>query len=402
MLDCSYMGSKLNILTFFAIVLLLCTNYTSLAQVHNNITYNLFADYGYVAKTNDFMRGENIDKVDINSVRWFALEASFEPNGSKQWHHRYKNIHFGLGLFHGYFNYSKNIGNPWATYVFLGFTPLRTKYWQVKTDVALGMSGIWDGYSSENYYNIAVSTPIEAYVHARLNVFYNLTEHWHVGLSGAFIHFSNGCIKRPNKGINIITPGFNIAYNPKKLIKIDNYDYIPYEKNFQRLITIYDGIKGLYVDYTKENRPEDNVLLRDTVRDVHFIFGLQYREMLALSYTQAIGWGADISYNNAINRSKGFNYLESRQNTSFDIERITFSLFFSYEYSIEKLSFVVEPMIYLHKPYNAYFGRFAQRIGLRYQFYKGWYYQLTLRAYQFTKADYIEGGIGYRFKYRFK
>ena len=387
------------ILSFLLVICFLQGNYTSEAQNLNNITYNLFTGYGYVARTNDFMRGYNVDNADINSVGYFAFEINLEPDGSKQWHHYYKNIHYGAGLFHGIFNYSKNIGNPWGLYGFLGFSPVQTKHWQFRTDVALGISGIWDGYSSENYYNIAVSTPIEAYIHGRLNLLYNINENWHVGLSGAFIHFSNGCIKRPNKGINIITPGVNVAYNPKKITTPTCQESIPFEKNFQRLITLYDAVKGTYVDYTKTLNHFTNDTIRDTVRDVYYVIGLQYREMYALSALHNIGWGCDLTYNNAINRTKGWHYRDPEYNQGFDPERFTISAFACYEYNIHRLSFVVEPIVYLYKPHNTYFTRLAQRIGLRYQIHKGWYYQLTLRAYQFTKADYIEGGIGYRFKY---
>ena len=368
-------------------------------QTNSILTYSITAGYGYVARTNDFMRGENIDNKDINSVKNFAFEICKETDGSEQWHHFFKNLHYGAGFFHGWFNYSKNLGNPSGLYGFIGFMPVDTRHWFFRTDIALGISGIWDGYSRENYYNIAVSTPVECYIHGRLALGYNVNGNWHLSLTGAFIHFSNGCIKRPNKGINILTPAIGVAYNPRQIIKTDFYTRVPFLKNSQRLITLYDAIKGNYVDYTKTVTPLTNDTIRDTIREVHWIFGMQYREVFALSHTQNLGLGMDVSYNNVIDKTKGYNYKYPSADNGFDLKKVTLSAFISYEYCINNLSFVMEPMIYVYKPRKTYFTKFSQRIGLRYRIYKGFYYQLTLRAYQFTKADYIEGGIGYRFKY---
>jgi hypothetical protein len=371
-------------------------------QKNDNITYNFFTGYGLVARTNDFMDGENVDSTKINRVTSFAFEISKQVDGSKSWHYLHRKMRYGVGLYHGIFNYSKNINNPWGLYAFMGFMPIENERWQLRTDIALGISGIWDGFSSENNYNIAVSTPIEAYIHARINLLYNINPNWHLGVSGAFIHFSNGCIKRPNKGINIITPLVNLAYNPKQINKVGEGALPKYEKTFQRLITFYDAKKGIYADYTKSLNHYTNDTIRDTIRDVHWIFGLQYREMYTLSRSHSIGWGMDLSYNTSIHRTYGWQHYTPKFSEGFDIERFTVSAFFSYEYFINKLSFVVEPIVYLYKPHKTYFTRFAQRIGLRYQFYKGWYYQLVLRAYGFTRADYIEGGVGYRFQYKRK
>ena len=385
---------------FTLYILLIISGISVFAQTNSNLTYSLFAGYGYVARTNDFMRGYNVDNADINSVKNFAFEVQKEVDGSKQWHHLYKNFHYGAGLFHGIFNYSKNIGNPWGLYGFMGFMPVETRKWQFKTDVALGISGLWDVYSQENFYNIAVSTKIECYIHARLSLLYNINENWHLGLAGSFTHFSNGCIRRPNKGINILNPTVVLAFNPDKIKKINDYIPIDFDKNHQRLINYYSAVKGTYVDYTKSLNNLTNDTIRDTVRQARWVFGLQYRELFSLSQTQNVGWGVDLTYNDAIHRTKHWQYYEPQYKQGFDPGRMTISAFISYEYCIDKFSFVAEPMVYLCKPENTYFTKFGQRIGLRYQVYKGWFYQLTLRAYQFTKADYIEGGIGYRFKYR--
>ncbi|MBP3253910.1 MAG: acyloxyacyl hydrolase [Bacteroidales bacterium] len=370
------------------------------AQESKNLTYSLFSGYGYVARTNDFMLGENVDNANINSILNFAFEITKDVDGSKAWHHLYNNIHFGAGLFYGRFNYSKNLGNPFGLYGLMGFTPVNTHRWQFKTDIALGISGIWDGYSQENYYNIAVSTAIECLIHARLQLQYNISGNWHAGLSGAFVHFSNGCIRRPNKGINIITPSVSVSYNPQKIVKQPYDNYVKHIPNVQRLVGMYSAVKGTWVDYTKDVSLTTGDTVRDTIRGTYAVFGLQYRQMYNLAAKHNLGVGGDISYNNVIGRTKGAYYKWKTKDKTFDAQRLTISAFVSYEYNINRFSLLAEPIVYLYKPENTYFTRLAQRIGMRYQFYKGWYYQLTLRAYQFTKADYIEGGIGYRFKYR--
>ena len=386
----------------FVVVILLCLIEGSVfAQWDKNLTYSLYGGYGYVFRTNDFMRGDNVDNKDITSIKNFAIEVSKDVDGSKDWHQLYKNFHYGVGLFHGVFNYSKNIGNPWGLYGIIGFTPIDKVKWQMKTDIALGFSGIWDGFSQEdNPYNVAVSTPIECYAQARLSFHYNITDNWHLGLSGAFTHFSNGCIKRPNKGINIFNPTITLAYNPKNITRTRIPDFEPkFEKNFQRIVSFYAGVKGMYWDgYCSEGDRVD--LSRDTIRNVYSVFGLQYREMFALTMSQGLGWGMDLSYNDVIKRNKGWHHFQPKYDQGFDLTRFTFSIFASYEYSINRLSITMEPGIYIYKPQFTYFSRLYQRIGLRYNVFDNMFVQMSLRAYHFTKADYIEWGVGYRFKYK--
>lgn len=383
----------------YILLITLCLVTNVFAQGFKNLSYSLSSGYGFVMPINTFVNGENVDNQVIDRMYNFTFRIGKDTDGSKSWHNLYNGLHYGLGLFHGIFNYSKNLGNPYAIYGYVGFNFLKMEKLQLRSEMAIGFSGIWDCYSETNRMNVAVSTPIESYIHANIHGLYFFNDYFQMNLGASFIHFSNGTMKRPNKGLNILSPEIGLVYRPTGLNFSKDSSPIVFAPHWQTLASLYYGQKGMYTFYWRKNA--DNTYTPDTARGVYPIFGLQLRHQRALTLSHNLGLGMDLTYNESLGKSDTAYYsIRGLKDTLSFHQRMTFSVFLTYEYNIHNFSIFLDPSFYIYAHKEGYFPTFHQRIGMRYQFPKGMYVQVSLRAKDFSIADYIEWGIGYRIRHK--
>lgn len=360
---------------------LLCLYEISFSQHSNNLSYTISFGEAYVIPTNDFIKGVNVDSTKVTNQWSINLKVDKTLNGEKSWHHLYNDLRYGLGLYYGHFNYSKNVNNPFALYAYMGFSPLKYKRFELKNDVALGISGVWDVYSKKNYYNEVVSDKFEAYIHWHMDAYYNLSSSSQISLGIGATHFSNGATKKPNRGFNIVGAQIGYTYKPHTIKLIEPLDTLSYDKRSHLLFNLYYARHAVFVDYR--------------IQASYAVAGFQTRFMKHLSYKYNLGVGADICFNNAVGKNVLAYYEENLPQMS-TWERTSISSFLAFAYNIHDLSVILEPSIYLHKAQKAYFSRFYQRIGLKYTLMNHYILQMALRAYNFTKADFIELGVGYQ------
>jgi hypothetical protein len=88
--------------------------------------------------------------------------------------------------------------------------------------------------------------------------------------------------------------------------------------------------------------------------------------------------------------------LENDSTSGNNMLRVSWNL--SYELRMGRLSYVIQPGIYLKNPYPKS-GKISNRIGLRYQISPKLVAGITIKAHWTAIADFIEWGIGYRWKY---
>ena len=359
-------------------------------QITKNTFYTLSLGEGYVLPTNDFLKGINKDNKKITNITNISLRMSKEVDNSLAWHTLYNDFRYGIGAYLGVFNYSKNLGNPFAVYVFAGFSPWKYKSFTLKNELALGLSGIWDYYSKTNRENIAVSLPIEVYAHWNLEGYWLIKDNWQLGTGFSFTHFSNGALVKPNKGINTLSPILSLAYIPKPIVK-ENLVFEQEEKqDFHFEINNWAGVHAVHLDYTNE----DNT--RDTIQKSYLVFGGQYKLTYELNNKYGIGLGGEWVYSDATWKADTTHYKQQDYKKLSTMDKVSLGLILSFHYNVNDFSILVEPG-YAIRQKHGYASKFYQRLGLRYYAYKGLFAQVALRAYSFHVADYIEWGLGYRF-----
>ncbi|MBR1769067.1 MAG: acyloxyacyl hydrolase [Bacteroidales bacterium] len=360
------------------------------AQKGENVSYNFSFGEGYVIPTNDFLKGKGEGNSKHPLISNFSLRISKLADKSKNSWHLYSDYRYGFGLYHGIFSNSEHLGNPFGVYAFAGFSPLKKEKFTLKNELALGISGVWDYYSEDNPTNIAVSMPLEVYVHWSLEAYWQLQEHYMLNAGIMFTHFSNGALKKPNKGINILTPNVGISYTPKP-VKTEQKEYKTlFSPALHSDITTWIGIHAESFPY--EISPE----VFDTIQESYPVIGQQWRFTFDVSPKYEIGAGAELIYNSSVWKTDSMHYRkEDYKRVPFE-NKLTLAAFLTFNYNVKPFSVSVEfGRNVTQRLFHA--SQVYQRLGLRYYAGDNFFVQMALRAYELHVAEYIEWGIGYRF-----
>lgn len=166
---------------------------------------------GFVFPTNDFVSGEN----KIPYYTSFAFKYGISSVGDTWQDVVYGMPYYGVGVYSANFLRKKDLGVPFSVYLFQGATFKRfNSRLALNYEWNLGMSFNWKAYDPfENPDNIALGSSTN--VHVSLSGYLNWTASRYVDVhvGAAFTHFSNGATKLPNKGLNMVAPFVEVAYN---------------------------------------------------------------------------------------------------------------------------------------------------------------------------------------------
>ena len=104
-----------------------------------------------------------------------------------------------------------------------------------------------------------------------------------------------------------------------------------------------------------------------------------------------------LSYDGSYNSTVFVDNGELEPTEGFHGNKLSISVFPSYELIINKLSVVIQPGFYVLRKHSANKEPAAyQRLGIHYQIGSNLFTGLNLRAYNYHVSDFIEWTIGYR------
>ena len=116
-----------------------------------------------------------------------------------------------------------------------------------------------------------------------------------------------------------------------------------------------------------------------------------------VNYKSKLGVGMCLSYDGSYNSMVFVTNGELEPREGFQGNKLSLSVFPSYELVINKLSVVIQPGFYvlrkhlINKEPSTY-----QRLGLHYQLGTNLFAGISLRAYNYHVSDFIEWTLGYR------
>jgi len=120
---------------------------------------------------------------------------------------------YGLG-FTDYNLHSDTLGNPIAIYGFFAFPFNKTNFLKYGAELSTGVTFNFNKFNIHtNPKNDAISTAINVYFNLGLWASARLNERIDVLASTDLTHFSNGNIKAPNKGLNLVGGNLGMRYN---------------------------------------------------------------------------------------------------------------------------------------------------------------------------------------------
>ena len=317
-----------------------------------------------------YIMEENITGVDIT--------FSTESKNRHYWESAFRNPRYGAGYSLQRVGNKDVLGNMHALYGYIDVpfhTPKRNHVFSYQLNIGVG-------YFTERYHpydnplNHLVSAKLNAYVGVDLAARYKVGKKNEVKTALELTHCSNGKTKTPNLGVNMVTLSASWMYSLKPAQSIVKPEpLLNYKKHYFELIANGGGKRD-------DNMSDIVYFVSSFVADYYYAYSPKY----------LVGLGGDIFYDASLAQHEEF-FEEGSSAGSMNTQ---VGLHAGFRVRYNKISFVANVGHYVVYDYLRH-GKVYTRIGMRYAVSEQILLNLTLKAHS-TIADFIEWGVGYRFK----
>lgn len=331
--------------------------------------------YGFVSPHHDFL-AYFIDE----HVKGYELKIGLHTSGKELWEQKHNYPNIGIGFYHS------GLGNPIvfgkinALYYFAErFYLNQNCRFNIGSRLSIGPAYVTKKHDfTEDNYDMAIGSNINIYFNISIEGICNITPKISAKTGIGLTHTSNGNYHQPNTGLNLITAfaGLQYSFNAPKVRVTENYySNISEPPSNQWIITGGAGIKQVSLEYEKYYTP--------------VFLTAEYERRL--SYSFWLGGALSYYHDNSITKeSELFGDSSAITKTNFRV-----SAHLSAEISMGKLSFVLQPGIYLINPYhNTKFMN--NQIGCRYALSSRILASVMIKAHWIAIADFLEWGFCYR------
>ncbi|MGN0033659.1 MAG: acyloxyacyl hydrolase [Candidatus Limimorpha sp.] len=313
----------------------------------------------------------------------FELGIQHDTYGNKLWQQPINYPSVGLTLLYSGLGSIKEIGSVVALYPYLKF------YFNkgCKNRVALKM-GVGIGYLTNkfdpvtNYANTFVGSHFNAALNIALEYKRMITERFSLSLNAGLTHFSNGSMRTPNNGLNIINAGLSACYfidQPQHFIRREPSDNKAFRSWDKENISYY-------LSFTYAFKDTDEYMGYGKTWSVYCLHANVLKRISRLS---KLGIGFDISYDET---DKAVLF---KDNIAFhDFEILKPGINVAYELMMGSTSILLNAGCHLFAKEDSE-GLLYQKIFLKQNLGKNTFITCGLTTH-FGWADNFSFGIGYR------
>jgi len=338
--------------------------------------------YGNIMETTEFVGGENMHGIPLTQYQSYSVKMLWQNPGYTHWQQVFKAPYYGVGITLNNFYNPVELGYPVSVYGVIGLPIKRWKRIQFYSEFQYGMAGGWKKYDeAENAYNLAIGSSITVHVAGEVNAKVNLTKNTDLGVGASFVHFSNGGMERPNRGMNILSTSAKLNYyfggKPNVAdVKVES----PREKSRSLFLMLGYGNHQLV-----EHELDSNYFA---------IAGISAIYMEQFSQAFRLGIGTDVNY------WFGLNANDDGTIAPRDASNFTLGFILQPEIIIDRLTLSGGIGIYaLHRNYGN-FTQTYQRLGARFDLYKNLSFGVNVRAINFMLAEFMEFNLAYRIDWK--
>lgn len=382
----------------FALFLLVCGINQAQTNKKNNIANKVYLKVayqeGYIFPTNTFLQYNNQEQEHIDEFRALSLAVGIQTKGRKEWQQRYGYPYWGMGI--QFMDFEENrpeLGNPIVLYGFFLAPFFRKNKWAWNYQVKLGYGFNWQAYHpTDNPNNISLGAKHSIFIELGSSLQYQMLPQLAIEIGGTLTHFSNGALKQPNFGINMLAPNISLCYKPTAIsTPFIEKNYPNFKQKYEWTIATYAGVKNILFDSL--------AITVDDQREGLFypILGLTTAIHKQISYKSKFGIGVSMSYDGG-HHAQAIIEEEELEEVDIPINRqLQISIYPSYELVMGKWGVIVQPGFYLYRNKHLHtLPKFYQRLGIKYHVLNHWFVAMNLRAHSFHVSDFIEWTIGYR------
>ncbi|MBK8568083.1 MAG: acyloxyacyl hydrolase [Saprospiraceae bacterium] len=337
----------------------------------------------------------NIDEAGhaFKYTKAFAMEYGWQMLGGQAWQQVSKYPRFGFGAQYMRIIHRDELGHPFSVYGFYDGNFFSSKNFEVTNRLSAGLGYGFRRYDpNDRLPNDILSTRLNAFVEMGLGIAVRLNDYLYLEPAFRFTHFSNGNLKEPQKGLNVVSYAVSLRALLEK----------PVHEQVKVPMAVCQHRHELLAFWALSTRQLD---FSDNNDHYHETYGMNYlMTNLHLGYNYEIsrgmklGGGLDFVYDG----SNGQLELVANGNTPSKSavpfgDKFGVSVFIGGERVIDRLS-IVGTLGYMvvQKRYGSTSPAFEQRFGFKYHFYRNVFAGVNIRAYRFQAAEAIEFHVGLR------
>ncbi len=310
-----------------------------------------------------------------DAVRGIDLCLVRATNGAGYWEQLYRYPRYGIGYNWSQLGNTKVYGTGHSLYGFFKAPFIARDRLSVNYAISLGLSYLNKTFEpAENPMNNAISSNLNVFVRFSGGLIYRLTDKLEISGDLNMQHYSNGKLKSPNLGINLVTTSLGLAY------KINDAGQQPVMPELPEITK-----KNRYsIIYSAGCKTFDDLADR-----YYFASSLSLHYDRILSHKFSAGGGADFFYNSSIRKAMAEH--DNKEAKPGDLFRAGLHIGGAIYYN--RLSMLIQAGYYLYKQYY-YITPVYNRVGLRYRINDNILLNISLKSHH-AVADFVEWGVGY-------
>lgn len=330
-------------------------------------------------------------ELDIFKAHFPAIEISLQKKtyGKHRWESEYYYPLLGINLWYSGIGGFDELGRAFAVYPSVNFPLVKNNDESLNFKLGVGVGYLTNKFDRlDNYKNFAIGSNINIcaslFFEYRRRVSRMTTLTAGMGLT----HFSNGSMKTPNYGLNIITGSIGVVSYLSHPNNSLNRKILPELYTYE-----FDGKKYLSFDISTAVAYKD---MSEQYGESFYVYAFYTNLLARVSYKSKFGIGFDLTHDESdIVVLKNRN-VEVKNNG--EINKIGGNI--AYELCMDRLSFLFNLGWYLKALDNSE-GDVYQRLTLKYMISKKVFANMVLSAH-LGKAEYVGFGIGWRTDFIYK
>ncbi len=332
-----------------------------------------------------FLYAQHLE-LELFNAHFPAFELIVEKltYGKHKWERDYNYPLIGVSMFYSGIGNNPSLGSAYAAMPFLNFPLYKNKQFTAGFRFALGVGYITRPFDRlSNFKNLAIGSHLNAAVNLMAEVRYRINYFLTVTAGASLQHFSNGSLKQPNYGINLMLVNVGVAYRPfRENHNITDRFYAPVEP-YSAIIrkTIEIDIGGL-LGYKN---------MQAVYGENYWITHFYGNSFLQVSPKSKFGIGLDFSYD----PSQITTLERAGIQVTNKMNIIRPGINGAYQLVMARLGFLFNLGYYFGGQEKSN-GPLYEKISVQYGFAKDLFATVMIKVH-WGRADYIGWGLGYRF-----
>jgi hypothetical protein len=346
---------------------------------HKFITSNLIVEgkfyYG-------FLYAQHIELVRFDShFPVFEINLQQETFGKHKWERAFVYPNIGLTLLYTNLGKAPELGSAFSIIPFIDFPLFRLTNFSLNFRFGLGAAYLTKRFDRlTNYKNLAIGSHINASASLMFQAHYKISERFTASLGFGLQHFSNGSLKLPNYGLNIVALNAGVGFRLAKQNRSISDRFIAPTEPYSAVIRHnMEFDVGFALGWKN---------MKAVLGDNFLVYHLYENTFFPVKKKSKWGFGIDLSYDES-----HVKILENEGVIVTDkLKIIRPGINGAYMLVLSKLNFIINLGYYLGGLEKSN-GPFYEKISFQYKFTRDFYANIMLKVH-WGRADYIGWGFG--------